>query len=93
MKINNLILRIILIFIFHTCFENICYSQKPLDNVKQPFYLDVNKPIEKRVLNLISLLNLEEKAKLLNHRGPIVTRFNIQSDGWNNGWRFIIKKY
>jgi beta-glucosidase len=35
------------------------------------------------VADLISRLTLEEKATLLNHRGPTVERFNIRSDQWN----------
>ncbi|MEO6916979.1 MAG: glycoside hydrolase family 3 C-terminal domain-containing protein [Chitinophagaceae bacterium] len=50
---------------------------------KTALYLDVSKPVEERVLNLISILSLEEKAILLNHRGPLISRLNIRSDGWN----------
>jgi beta-glucosidase len=46
-------------------------------------YLDVNQPVNARVADLISRLTLEEKATLLNHRGPTVARFNIRSDQWN----------
>ena len=46
-------------------------------------YLDVNQPVDQRVADLISRLTLEEKATLLNHRGPTVERFNIRSDQWN----------
>src|SRR5450432_501129 len=46
-------------------------------------YLDTKQPVEKRVADLISRLTLEEKATLLNHRGPTVERFNIRSDQWN----------
>ena len=46
-------------------------------------YLDVNRPVDQRVADLILRLTLEEKATLLNHRGPTVTRFNIRSDQWN----------
>jgi beta-glucosidase len=48
-----------------------------------PCYLDPDAPIEKRVSDLISRLTLEEKATLLNHKGPEVTRFHILSDNWN----------
>jgi beta-glucosidase len=48
-----------------------------------PLYLDVKQPVEKRVQDLIGRLTLEEKAVLLNHRGPTVKRFNIRSDQWN----------
>ncbi len=46
-------------------------------------YLNPSQPVEKRVQDLISRLTLEEKATLLNHRGPMLTRFRIRSDGWN----------
>jgi beta-glucosidase len=46
-------------------------------------YLNTNEPIDKRVRDLISRLTLEEKATLLNHRGPVVEPFKIKSDGWN----------
>lgn len=48
-----------------------------------PLYLNYEQPIEKRVQDLISRLTLEEKAILLNHRGPEIGRFGIKSDGWN----------
>ena len=46
-------------------------------------YLDAHQPVEPRVADLIARLTLEEKATLLNHRGPTVERFNIRSDQWN----------
>ena len=46
-------------------------------------YLDPDRPVDQRVADLISRLTLEEKAVLLNHRGPTVERFNIRSDQWN----------
>lgn len=46
-------------------------------------YLDDNRPIEERVQDLLSRLTLEEKAILLNHRGPEIGRLGIKSDGWN----------
>ena len=46
-------------------------------------YLDPSQPVDQRVADLISRLTLEEKATLLNHRGPTVERFNIRSDQWN----------
>ena len=48
-----------------------------------PLYLDPAQPVEARVKDLISRLTLEEKAMLLNHRGPDIERFGIQSDKWN----------
>ena len=46
-------------------------------------YLDATQPMDLRVADLISRLTLEEKATLLNHRGPTVERFHIRSDQWN----------
>ncbi len=40
-------------------------------------------PLEQRLDDLIGRLTLEEKAILLNHRGPTIERFNIRSDQWN----------
>ena len=48
-----------------------------------PVYRDADKPVDERVADLVSRLTLEEKATLLNHRGPTVERFNIPSDQWN----------
>lgn len=48
-----------------------------------PLYLDPSQPFEKRALDLMARLTLEEKAILLNHRGPDVSRFGIRSDQWN----------
>jgi beta-glucosidase len=53
------------------------------DSNAPALYLDVSQPVEKRLADLISRLTLEEKATLLNHRGPTVERFNIRSDQWN----------
>lgn len=55
-------------------------------------YLDPAQPVDARVADLISRLTLEEKATLLNHRGPTVERFNIRADQWNqclNGVQWI----
>ena len=49
----------------------------------KPVFQNTALPIETRVNDLISRLTLEEKATLLNHRGPDVQRFNIKSDKWN----------
>jgi beta-glucosidase len=46
-------------------------------------FCDPNQPVDQRVADLISRLTLEEKAILLNHRGPTIERFNIRSDQWN----------
>lgn len=51
--------------------------------VEPALYLDPSQPVEKRVSDLIVRLTLEEKATLLDHKGPTVERFNIRSDQWN----------
>jgi beta-glucosidase len=48
-----------------------------------PVYLDPCQPVEKRVADLMGRLTLEEKAILLNHRGPDIERLGIKSDKWN----------
>jgi beta-glucosidase len=53
------------------------------DTNSTAIYLDAKQPVDVRVADLISRLTLEEKATLLNHRGPTVERFNIRSDQWN----------
>ena len=53
------------------------------DTATNALYLDPTQPVDARVADLISRLTLEEKATLLNHRGPTVARFNIRSDQWN----------
>ena len=54
-----------------------------MDSNAPALYLDQSRPVDHRIANLISRLTLEEKATLLNHRGPTVARFNIRSDQWN----------
>ncbi|KAB2639563.1 MAG: family 3 glycosyl hydrolase [Verrucomicrobia bacterium] len=46
-------------------------------------YLDAAQPLDARVADLLGRLTLEEKAILLNHRGPDIERFNIRADQWN----------
>jgi beta-glucosidase len=46
-------------------------------------FRDPDQSLKKRVDDLISRLTLEEKATLLNHKGPTVERFGIRSDQWN----------
>lgn len=48
-----------------------------------PIFRDPAEPLERRVQDLIVRLTWEEKATLLNHRGPEVERFGIKSDKWN----------
>ena len=46
-------------------------------------FRDPSQPVDRRVADLVSRLTLEEKAILLNHRGPMVARFQIRADQWN----------
>ena len=55
------------------------FAQAP----EKPIYLDPQQPVEKRVLDLISRLSIEEKAILLDHRAPDLERLKILSDKWN----------
>lgn len=48
----------------------------------EPFR-DPALPVEQRVQDLLGRLSLEEKAVLLDHKGPTLERFNIRSDQWN----------
>ena len=50
---------------------------------EKPLYLDPDQPLDRRVQDLIKRLTLEEKAILLNHRGPDIERLAIKSDKWN----------
>jgi beta-glucosidase len=40
-------------------------------------------PVEQRVQDLLGRLTLEEKAVVLDHRGPTIERFGIIEDNWN----------
>jgi beta-glucosidase len=82
MKISNNIIQLIIVLILLISF-NILYSQTSSNNTNHYLYLNTKEPTDKRVHDLISRLTLEEKAILLNHRGPTVERFKIRSDGWN----------
>ncbi len=66
-----------LAFLFLLFFQNNLFAEST------PLYLDPSQPVEKRVHDLMSQLTLEEKAALLNHRGPGVERLKIRSDQWN----------
>ncbi len=46
-------------------------------------FRDSSQPVEARVADLVSRLTLEEKAMVLDHKGPTVERFNLRSDQWN----------
>lgn len=81
LSINFLRIRILSFFLI--TIQNILYAQTSLPNNDKFLYLNPKEPTEKRVLNLISQLTLEEKAILLNHRGTTIERFKIRSDGWN----------
>ncbi len=82
MKIPDSIIRIIIIIILVSP-KGFLYAQTSADSKKTFLFQDTQQTTEARVRDLISRLTLEEKAILLNHRGPLVERFNIKSDGWN----------
>ncbi len=46
-------------------------------------YRDSTQPVEQRVADLLARLTLEEKAIVLDHKGPTIERFNLRSDQWN----------
>lgn len=48
----------------------------------EPFR-DPAQPVGVRVADLLQRLTLEEKALLLDHKGPVLARFGIRSDQWN----------
>ncbi|MDQ6763487.1 MAG: hypothetical protein M3015_12780, partial [Bacteroidota bacterium] len=83
MNIYSNLLRITIVIFFLIIFQHILFAQIHSTNSNKPLYLDTKEPTEKRVLDLISRLTLEEKAILLNHRGTTIERFKIRSDGWN----------
>ena len=58
-------------------------SRPPGLAAEAPPYLDPAQALDVRVADLLGRLTLEEKAILLNHRGPDVARFNIRADQWN----------
>jgi beta-glucosidase len=64
-------------------FAAVLLPASPAQESDKPLYLDPNQPVEKRTLDLISRLTLEEKAILLNHNGPDVERLGIRADKWN----------
>ncbi|WP_276500721.1 glycoside hydrolase family 3 C-terminal domain-containing protein [Terrimonas pollutisoli] len=67
--------------IFLVAFQGNLFAQTSAKEIAS--YLDPGQPVEKRVEDLISRLTIEEKAILLNHKGPVVERFSIKSDNWN----------
>ncbi len=53
-----------------------------LVSAEEPFR-DPSLPLELRVADLLSKLTLEEKACILDHKGPTIERFGIRADQWN----------
>lgn len=74
MKFLNLTISIVFV-----CISTALFSQES----GIPIYLDTNQSFEKRAKDLISRLSVEEKAMLLDHKGPNLERLNILSDKWN----------
>lgn len=50
-----------------------------------PLFLNPEKPLDERVGDYVGRLTIEQKAQLLDHRGPTVTvdGFALRSDQWN----------
>jgi len=40
-------------------------------------------PVDQRVADLVSRMTLEEKAQALDHKGPVLERFKLRADQWN----------
>ena len=74
MKFLNLTISIVFV-----CISTALFSQES----GKPIYLDTNQSFERRTKDLISRLSVEEKAMLLDHKGPNLERLNILSDKWN----------
>ncbi|MFT3827625.1 MAG: glycoside hydrolase family 3 C-terminal domain-containing protein [Chitinophagaceae bacterium] len=49
---------------------------------QQPLYLDVRKPVEVRINDLIKRLTLEEKANQMMYNSPGISRLNIPEYNW-----------
>lgn len=56
----------------------------------KPLYMDVTKPVDQRVADLMARMTLEEKAQYLNHVGPDIQRFDIRSDKWNQSLHGVV---
>jgi beta-glucosidase len=54
-----------------------------LGDEELPRFRDPAQPVEERVQDLLGRLTLEEKAQLLDHRGPTLQRFGLRADQWN----------
>lgn len=71
-------------FTFWLLMITFCHGSRLVaQNTERPIYLDPQQPVEKRVLDLIARLTVEEKAILLDHKAPDLERLNILSDKWN----------
>ena len=57
----------------------------PLSAADAPPFRNPNLPLEQRVQDLLGRLTLEQKAQVLNHRGPtvLVDGFALRADQWN----------
>jgi beta-glucosidase len=53
------------------------------DAPSSALYLDPAQPVDQRVADLVSRLTIEEKAQFLNHKGPMIERFQLRADQWN----------
>ncbi|HEV3416816.1 MAG TPA: hypothetical protein VG056_08395, partial [Pirellulales bacterium] len=64
-------------------FLALAISALPTRAETAPLYLNPDAALDARVTDLISRLTLEEKATLLDHLGPMIERFGIRADQWN----------
>ncbi len=85
---TNLITRQLANVFRHSClpgFAGLALLFASLSAAAEPaeLFRDVSQPMERRLDDLIGRLTLDEKAILLNHRGPTVERFGIRADQWN----------
>lgn len=51
--------------------------------LNHPAYLNPSAPLEERVRDLMGRMTLEQKAQALDHKGPVLQRFGLRSDKWN----------
>lgn len=69
----------------HVVLAVACALPLSLQAVDAPVFLDATKSWNERVTDYVGRLTLEQKADLLDHRGPTVTvaGFALRSDQWN----------
>jgi len=71
-------MKLILVTIIALCLMHGLRADEP-----RPSYLDATKSWSERADDLLGRMTLEEKAMFLDHKGPVIERFSIRSDQWN----------